>query len=50
MSNCSDKICNDSCAHIFMDISQYKAYECFDEFNRITFNVLNVVSTQVKTV
>jgi dynein heavy chain len=37
-----------SMAQIFMGISQTGAWGCFDEFNRISIEVLSVVSTQVK--
>jgi dynein heavy chain len=48
--NCSDQMNKDSMAQIFMGLSQSGAWGCFDEFNRISIEVLSVVSTQVKTV
>ena len=48
--NCSDQMTYQSMGQIFMGLSQAGAWGCFDEFNRISVEVLSVVSTQVKTV
>jgi dynein heavy chain len=48
--NCSEQMNKDSMAQIFMGLSQTGAWGCFDEFNRISIEVLSVVSSQVKTV
>ena len=48
--NCSDQMNYQSMAQIFMGLSQTGNWGCFDEFNRISIEVLSVVSTQVKTI
>jgi dynein heavy chain len=48
--NCSDQMSYLTMANIFMGLGQTGAWGCFDEFNRISIEVLSVVSTQYKTI
>lgn len=48
--NCSDQMTYQTMQQIFMGIAQTGCWGCFDEFNRISIEVLSVVSTQYKTI
>ena len=48
--SCLSPLSTQSCGNIYKGLAQTGAWGCFDEFNRISVEVLSVVAVQVKCI